>query len=219
MVSEAIGGGACVLSGRGETIAVGGALAQDELDALRRATAAGGAVAAPLGGRALVLPVIGCERAQVQAWLAGVAGRPTLAQLPRGPLRAGGGPLRRRRRARGRLASRPGSFHLLLSLQDDEALRSYCDSVLAAIVDGDARLRRRAAALAGCLSRAQRALGARRRPGVLSSPHAALPDQARGGADGPLAGQPARPESTRPRNASTATPCSASLSGVDAASR
>ncbi|HEX4363806.1 MAG TPA: PucR family transcriptional regulator [Solirubrobacteraceae bacterium] len=30
-----------------------------------------------------------------------------------------------------------GSFHLLLSLQDDEALRSYCDSVLAGVVDGD----------------------------------------------------------------------------------
>lgn len=27
---------------------------------------------------------------------------------------------------------------MLLSLQDDEALRSYCDSVLVAIVDGDA---------------------------------------------------------------------------------
>jgi purine catabolism regulator len=30
-----------------------------------------------------------------------------------------------------------GSFHLLLSLQDDEALRSYCDGVLAGVVDGD----------------------------------------------------------------------------------
>ncbi len=30
-----------------------------------------------------------------------------------------------------------GSFHLLLSLQDDEALRSYCDSVLAGVVEGD----------------------------------------------------------------------------------
>jgi purine catabolism regulator len=30
-----------------------------------------------------------------------------------------------------------GSFHLLLSLQDDEALRSYCDSVLAGVVEGE----------------------------------------------------------------------------------
>ena len=30
-----------------------------------------------------------------------------------------------------------GSFHLLLSLQDDEALRSYCDSVLDGVVLGD----------------------------------------------------------------------------------
>ena len=30
-----------------------------------------------------------------------------------------------------------GSFELLLSLQDDEALRSYCDGVLAAIENGD----------------------------------------------------------------------------------
>jgi PucR family transcriptional regulator, purine catabolism regulatory protein len=31
-----------------------------------------------------------------------------------------------------------GSFQLLLSLQDDEALRTYCDSVLAAVEEGDA---------------------------------------------------------------------------------
>jgi len=30
-----------------------------------------------------------------------------------------------------------GSFQLLLSLQDDEALRAYCDSVLAAVAEGD----------------------------------------------------------------------------------
>ncbi|MGH2920086.1 MAG: PucR family transcriptional regulator, partial [Solirubrobacteraceae bacterium] len=30
-----------------------------------------------------------------------------------------------------------GAFQLLLSLQDDEALRSYCDGVLAAVEDGD----------------------------------------------------------------------------------
>jgi purine catabolism regulator len=73
MVAEAIGGVACVLNGRGETIAVAGALSPDELDALRLATADRGAVPAPLHGRALVLPVIGREGAPVQAWLAGVA--------------------------------------------------------------------------------------------------------------------------------------------------
>ncbi|MEA2150579.1 MAG: hypothetical protein QOD69_2409, partial [Solirubrobacteraceae bacterium] len=30
-----------------------------------------------------------------------------------------------------------GSFHLLLSLQDDEALRTYCDGVLAGVEEGD----------------------------------------------------------------------------------
>ena len=40
-------------------------------------------MAAPLGGRALVLPVIGCERAPVQAWPAGVAGRTTLGDFER----------------------------------------------------------------------------------------------------------------------------------------
>ncbi len=83
MIAGAIGGGACVLSGRGETIAVGGMLSADELDALRAATAAGGAVPAPLDGRALVLPVIGRDRAPAQAWLAGVAGTTPLGAFER----------------------------------------------------------------------------------------------------------------------------------------
>ena len=83
LVAEAIGGAACVLTGRGETVAAGGALSHDELGALRRATAAGGAVAAPLDGRALVLPVIGRERAPAQAWLAGVAEKTTLGDFER----------------------------------------------------------------------------------------------------------------------------------------
>ncbi len=83
MVAEAIGGGACVLGGRGETIAAGGVLTAGELGALRAATAAGGAVAAPLDGRALVLPVIGRDRAAAQAWLAGVAGSTTLGDFER----------------------------------------------------------------------------------------------------------------------------------------
>ncbi len=83
MVADAIGGNACVLSGRGETIAAAGALSAEELDRLRAATAAGGAVPAPLDGRALVLPVIGRDRAPVQAWLAGVAGNTTLGDFER----------------------------------------------------------------------------------------------------------------------------------------
>jgi len=83
MVAEAIGGGACVLSGRGETIAASGSLSADELGALRAATAAGGAVPAPLEGRALVLPVVGRDGAPAQAWLAGVAGRPALGDFER----------------------------------------------------------------------------------------------------------------------------------------
>ena len=83
MVAEAIGGGACVLSRRGETIAAGGTLSGDELAALRAATGAGGAVPAPLDGRALVLPVIGRDRAPAQAWLGGVAGATPLGDFER----------------------------------------------------------------------------------------------------------------------------------------
>ena len=52
----------------------GGEPAEQERAALRAAATAGGVVPAPLGGRALVLPVIGRERSRVEAWLAGVAG-------------------------------------------------------------------------------------------------------------------------------------------------
>lgn len=51
----------------------GGALQEQEREALRAAATAGGVVPAPLGGRALVLPVIGSARSRVEAWLAGVA--------------------------------------------------------------------------------------------------------------------------------------------------
>ena len=66
------------------------------------------------------------------------AGRRAAAQLPRGALRARG------RRARQRDARPPvasyrdlGAFQLLLSLQDDEALRLYCDSVLGPLENGE----------------------------------------------------------------------------------
>ena len=70
MVAEAIGGGAVVLDVRGEIMASGGALAADDLEALLAAGTAGGAVPAPLDGRALVLPVIGRNGGRPKAWLA-----------------------------------------------------------------------------------------------------------------------------------------------------
>jgi purine catabolism regulator len=73
-VAEAIGGSATVLGGRGETIASSGQLEASEWDALRAATGAGGDVAGALSERALVLPVVGRDRAPAQAWLAGVCG-------------------------------------------------------------------------------------------------------------------------------------------------
>jgi purine catabolism regulator len=72
MVAHAIGGSATVLSGRGETIAACGTLLEAEHEALRAALATGGAVGAQLDERALVLPVVGRDRAPAQAWLAGV---------------------------------------------------------------------------------------------------------------------------------------------------
>jgi purine catabolism regulator len=81
-VADAIGGSAAVLSGRGETIAASGPLAEAEHEALRAALAAGGGVSAPLAGGALVLPVVGRDRAPAQAWLAGVC-RGTLGDFER----------------------------------------------------------------------------------------------------------------------------------------
>ena len=73
-VAAAIGGSAAVLGGRGETIAASGVLEPEEHGALQAAIAAGGAVPAPLRERALVLAVMGRDRAPAQAWLAGVVG-------------------------------------------------------------------------------------------------------------------------------------------------
>ena len=59
------------------------------------------------------------------------AGRDAAAQLPRGALRARGRRARERRRRR--RSPRPddlGAYRLLLSLQDDDGLRQYCDDVL-----------------------------------------------------------------------------------------
>ncbi len=76
IVAEAIGGSATVLGARGETIASSGPLEAAEWEALRTATGAGGEVATLLRDRALVLPVVGRDRAAAQAWVAGVCGRP-----------------------------------------------------------------------------------------------------------------------------------------------
>jgi purine catabolism regulator len=82
MVADAIGGSATVLSGRGETIAASGPLVEAEHEALRAALAAGGAVGGALRDRALVLAVVGRDRAPAQAWLAGVC-RGTLGDFER----------------------------------------------------------------------------------------------------------------------------------------
>ena len=81
-----------------------------------------------------------------------------------------------------------GSFQLLLSLQDDDALRLFCDSILAPDRGVRGRLRRRADALAGGVHRVQRAVGARGEGALLPPSHAALPDPPRRGADRALAG-------------------------------
>lgn len=84
MVAAAIGGSAAVLGGRGETLAAGGPLEPEEHAALQTAIAGGGAVPAPLDRRALVLPVMGRDRAPAQAWLAGVvAGDAALGDFER----------------------------------------------------------------------------------------------------------------------------------------
>ena len=76
-----------------------------------------------------------------------------------------------------------GAYRLLLSLQDDDGLRQYCEDVLRPIEQRPRRQRRGAAALAGGLPRAQRQLGGGGAGAVLPSPHAALPDGADRGAD------------------------------------
>lgn len=66
-----------------EASAVGGAPKERAREALRAAATAGGVAPAPLGGRALVLPVIGRERARVEAWRAGAAAQDAPGGLER----------------------------------------------------------------------------------------------------------------------------------------
>ena len=60
------------------------------------------------------------------------------AELPRGALRAGGRAAAQRERARGRLLTRTSAHSsCCLSLQDDDALISYCRGVLGPVEQGD----------------------------------------------------------------------------------
>ena len=77
-----------------------------------------------------------------------------------------------------------GAFQLLLSLQDDDALMSYCRGVLGPVEQGEGEYGDELAALAGRFHREQRPLGAGGERSLLSSPHSALPHQASGAADG-----------------------------------
>ena len=76
-----------------------------------------------------------------------------------------------------------GSFQLLLSLQDDDALRLFCDSILAPIEEGEGayggELMRSLEAFIECNGQWERAATAL----LLSPSHAALPDPPRRGAD------------------------------------
>ena len=87
-----------------------------------------------------------------------------------------------------------GSFQLLLSLQDDESLRLFCDSILGPDRSERGALRGRADALAGGVHRRERSVGAGGQAAVLPPPHAAIPDPARRGADRPQSGQRPRPD-------------------------
>ena len=87
-----------------------------------------------------------------------------------------------------------GASQLLLNLQDDEALALYCQSVLGPAGGRRRRVRRGADPLAGGVHRAERPVGEGRPPAVLPSPHAALPDPPRRGADRARPGQRPRPD-------------------------
>ena len=118
-------------------------------------------------------------------------------RLPRGALRArgAGAGASTATAAPGALATYRdlGSFQLLLSLQDDDALRLFCDSILAPIEDSEGayggELMRSLEAFIECNGQWERAA----RAALLSPSHAALPDPARRGADRAFAGLRARP--------------------------
>ena len=156
-----------------------------------------------------------CSRSPSACARACRARRGPRARRRRGPRRRAGRPAARastRRAARSRRARSPadgdgdgrrrrlatyrdlGSFQLLLSLQDDDALRLFCDSILAPIEDGEGayggELMRSLEAFIECNGQWERAAT----PALLPPSHAALPDPPRRGADRPLAGLRARPD-------------------------
>ena len=75
-----------------------------------------------------------------------------------------------------------GTYRLLLSMADPDALRAFSDSMLAPARHLRPRARRRAARLAAGVPAAQRPLGDCRRRAVRAPPHAALPHAQGGGA-------------------------------------
>ena len=75
-----------------------------------------------------------------------------------------------------------GAFQLLLSLQDDDALRLYCDSVLGPLEDGSGEYGD-GSALARGVHRAERPVGEGGTRALLPPSYAALPDTEGRGAD------------------------------------
>ena len=99
-----------------------------------------------------------------------------------------------------------GAYRLLLSLQDDDSAATVLRRRARPDRARAGRQRRRAAALAGSLPRAQRELGGGGSCAVLSPPHAALPHLAHRGADRAAAGPGGEPHrvlagAARPRAA------------------
>ena len=87
-----------------------------------------------------------------------------------------------------------GAFTLLLSLQDDDALRLYCDSVLGPIEDGEGEYGGELLRSLEAFIEQQRPVGAGRARALLPPPHAALPDPASRGADRPRPVERPRPD-------------------------
>ena len=98
--------------------------------------------------------------------------------LPRGPLRARGNRDARRPRARRLLVADLGALQFLLVGAGRRGAAPVLRQRAGADRERRGRVRRRAAALAGGVRRAQRPVGARRARALLPPAHAALPDPA-----------------------------------------
>ena len=82
-----------------------------------------------------------------------------------------------------------GSFQLLLSLQDDEALKLFCDSILGPIEASEGHYGGELMRSLEAFDRRERAMGAGGPPALLPPSHAALPDPPGRGADRAQSGQ------------------------------